>query len=302
MNKIKSVLATALATAVSCMMVSATAAGRINVLIVTGQNNHDWFRSTPRIKELLDQSGRFAVTISTSPSEQAPKDAWNAWNPEFAKNDVIISDYNGPMWPDAIKARFVEYVRNGGGVVIVHGANNAFNGWKEYEAMCGLLWRDNNFGTALHLDDSLNEITLPKGDGPGASHGKVHPYQITSRDKENPIFKDMPQVWMHADDELYHGQRGSSENLHLLATAFSSKESNGTGFHEPMVWWIPFGKGRVLSMMPGHLWSGQGHPNAYDCVGFRTLLQRAVEWTATGKVTIPIPQDFPSADKVSLIR
>ena len=32
---------------------------------------------------------------------------------------------------------------------------------------------------------------------------------------------------------------------------------------------------------------------------FRLLVQRGTEWAATGKVTVPIPDDFPTADKVS---
>jgi hypothetical protein len=35
------------------------------------------------------------------------------------------------------------------------------------------------------------------------------------------------------------------------------------------------------------------------CVGFRTTFARGVEWAATGKVTQPVPSDFPTAEKVS---
>lgn len=274
---------------------------KISVLIVTGQNNHDWFRSTPMIKELLEESGRFSVTVSTTPSEQAPDDAWVAWKPEFKGHDVVLSDYNGKMWPDPVKTGFVDYVRDGGDVVLVHAANNAFNGWKEFEDMTGLLWRGADFGDRLYLDENLKLVRTPKGEGPGAGHGNSHAYQIATRDSANPIFKGMPDVWMHVTDELYHGQRGPAQNMHILATAFSSKESNGTGVNEPMVWWIPFGKGKVISLMPGHLGANQPSPSAYDCVGFRTLLQRSTEWVATGKVTIPVPKNFPTADQTSVI-
>jgi uncharacterized protein len=37
------------------------------------------------------------------------------------------------------------------------------------------------------------------------------------------------------------------------------------------------------------------------CIGFITTLRRGTEWAATGKVTLPIPQDFPTADKTSSI-
>jgi len=35
-------------------------------------------------------------------------------------------------------------------------------------------------------------------------------------------------------------------------------------------------------------------------VDYIVLLQRGTEWAATGAVTIPLPRDFPTADKTSL--
>ena len=43
-----------------------------------------------------------------------------------------------------------------------------------------------------------------------------------------------------------HGQRGPAERMHILATAYSDKAKGGTGTNEPMIWVIPFGKGRVF--------------------------------------------------------
>lgn len=278
----------------------AQATEKISVLIVTGQNNHDWFRSTPKIEAMLNATNRFDVSITTTPSQQAPEDAWNDWKPEFKDYEVVLSDYNGKMWPEKVKADFLSYVSGGGRVLLVHAANNAFTGWKEYEEMCGLMWRNSDYSDRLYLDKDLKLVRLPKNEGIGAGHGKGHSYQIATRDAENPIFKGMPEVWMHAHDELYHGQRGSGRNMHILASAFSSKESGGTGENELMVWWVPFGKGKCLVMLPGHLGEGQKYPSALDCVGFQTLLQRGTEWVATDKVTLPIPKNFPTADQVSL--
>jgi len=35
------------------------------------------------------------------------------------------------------------------------------------------------------------------------------------------------------------------------------------------------------------------------CVGFITTLLRGTEWAATGEVTIPLPEDFPTKGKTS---
>lgn len=290
-----------LAIAFVAFSLTAHAAEKIKVLIVTGQNNHNWVRSTPLIRELLEETGRFQVSVTTTPTKEAPKDAWQDWRPAFGKHDVVLSDYNGPMWPEPIKAEFVKYVEDGGKVVEVHAANNAFTGWPEYEAMTGLLWRNAGHGDRIYFDENLKPIRQPKGEGPSGGHGAQHPYQITTLDQQNPIFKGLPPVWMHVTDELYHGQRGPAENMHILAAAFSTKESNGTGVSEPMVWWIPYGKGKVITLVPGHLGENPKYPTAYDCIGFRTILQRSVEWVATGAVTLPVPAGFPTADKISVI-
>jgi len=40
-----------------------------------------------------------------------------------------------------------------------------------------------------------------------------------------------------------------------------------------------------------------GHGNdSQECSGFVTALQRGAEWAATGAVTLPVPDDFPTAD------
>ena len=137
-------------------------AEKISVLIVTGQNNHDWFRSTPKIEAMLNTTGRFDVTTTTTPSQQAPEDAWNDWEPKFKDYSVVLSDYNGKMWPEKVKADFLSYVSGGGRVLLVHAANNAFTGWNEYEEMCGLMWRNSDYSNRLYLDKDLKLVRLPK--------------------------------------------------------------------------------------------------------------------------------------------
>ena len=46
---------------------------KISVLIVDGMNNHDWARNTRILKEILEESGRFTVDVSTSPPGDAPQ-------------------------------------------------------------------------------------------------------------------------------------------------------------------------------------------------------------------------------------
>ena len=277
-----------------------TATSQRKVLLLSGQNNHSWQRTTPLVEDILKESGLFTVDLSITPPQGADKTIWDTWRPNFAQYDVVLNNYFGDAWPEPVQSSFLSYIQEGGTCLILHAANNAFEGWKPFEDMVGLLWRNNTYGERLYYDDDGEIIRVPVGEGPGAGHGKIHDWAITVRDNQHPILKGMPSEWMHAHDELYHGQRGPARNVNILATAFSSEESGGTGKHEPVVWWVASGKGKVLTFLPGHLWPAQPEDTSYRCVGLRTMLQRSTEWLATGNVTVPIPDDFPSADRVSI--
>jgi type 1 glutamine amidotransferase len=60
-----------------------------------------------------------------------------------------------------------------------------------------------------------------------------------------------------------------------------------------MLMTVEYGKGRCFHTPMGH-----GN-DSQECVGFITTLQRGAQWAATGQVTVKIPEDFPTADKVS---
>jgi type 1 glutamine amidotransferase len=275
---------------------------KIKVLLVDGQNNHNWQVTSPFMKRVLEESGRFTVDVATTPprpksagEQEAYREAMARFRPDFSKYDVVLSNYNGDPWPAETQKALEEYVRGGKGLVIVHAANNAFPGWGEYNQMIGMGWRDNKFGPRLITDADGKLVRVEKGQGPGSSHGPQHAFAIVVRNAEHPVTQGMPREWMHAQDELYHGMRGPAENITMLATAFSDKAKGGTGDHEPMIWTVSYGKGRVFHTPMGH------DLNGMRCVGFVTTLLRGTEWAATNKVTIPIPENFPTAQEVKQV-
>lgn len=278
-----------------------SAADTLRVLIVDGQNNHDWERTTPYLKQMLEETGRFSVFIATTPPKGGSKEQWNGFRPQWADYHVVLSNYNGETWPEQQRQAFETFVAEGGGVVNIHAANNPFPDWPAFNEMIGLAWRPADFGNRITLDDAGVVVQTAAGEGPGAGHGKQHPYTIVTRDREHPVMNGLPAEWMHPQDELYHGQRGPAVNMHILATAFSDPETGGTGAHEPMAWWIPFGKGRVFTTVLGHV--GRGQPQETWPMrdrAFQVIVTRACEWAATGTVTLPLPDELPTADKVSL--
>jgi type 1 glutamine amidotransferase len=160
--------------------------------------------------------------------------------------------------------------------------------------MCGLGgWGGRNLaaGPFVFINDAGEVIRDSETRGAGGHHGPQHEFQVRSRDAEHPIMKGLPSVWLHTRDELYDKLRGPADGMHILATAYSAPDKQGTGRHEPMLMTIDYGKGRVFHTALGHA------DYSVNCVGFITTFTRGTEWAATGKVTIPVPKEFPTEDK-----
>ena len=269
-------------------------AAPVRVLIIDGQNNHKWRETTPALREIIGAAGqRFTVQVATTPPE---KGDMSGFQPDFKQFDVVLLNYVGDDWPAATREAFLTFVRNGGGVVVYHAANNAFADWPEFNEIIGLGgWggRTEKSGPWVRWrDGKMVKEQLP---GKSGSHGKRHVYAITARAPQHPILQGLPPVWMHAEDELYDRLRGPANIDVMLATAYSDPATNGTGEHEPLLFTLKFGKGRIFH-------DGLGHDRtALSCVGFQTTLLRGLEWAATGKVTIPVPKNFPTATAVATV-
>jgi type 1 glutamine amidotransferase len=271
---------------------SKSASFPIKVLIVDGQNNHDWKSTTPVLKRIFEDSGYFVVDVATSPSQG---EDMSVFNPPFDLYTVVLLNYNGDMWSENTRNAFLKYVRNGGGVVTVHAADNSFPDWVEYNTINGLGgWGGRNEKWGPYIRYRNGTFIKDYSPGIGGSHGERHTFKVVIRNFDHPITANIPHEWMHAKDELYDRLRGPAENLTVLATAYSAPETRGTGENEPILMTINYGKGRIFHTILGH------DAEAMSCVGFITTLLRGTEWAATGKVThTAIPSDFPSADKIS---
>ncbi|MCF7675403.1 MAG: ThuA domain-containing protein [Akkermansiaceae bacterium] len=268
--------------AASALLVTAVCAepAKIKCLIIDGQNNHSWQETTPVLKAILEHSGVFSVDVSTSPPNNANPD-WAKWQPHFADYGVIVSNYNGQAWPKELHDALVSYVKNGGGFVSYHAADNSFGDQADYNEMIGLGgWGGRNAKSGPYLRLRDGEWRPLDGPGPCGGHGPQNEFIIETFAPEHPIMKGLPAQWMHAKDELYHSLRGPAKNLSVLGHALSEQ----TKEQEPMLMAISYGKGRVFHTTLGH------YLEALDGLGFQVTLTRGTEWAATGKVTQPAPK------------
>jgi len=278
---------------VALALAATTHAATLKALIIDGQNNHNWKKTTPVMKKHLEECGVFTVDVATSPDKKGKMDGFK---PDFAAYDVVVSNYNGKDWPKETQAAFIAYMKNGGGLVVIHAADNAFGKWVEWNEMIGLGgWggRNEKSGPYVYIDKE-GKVVRDESKGRGGSHGPQYEFPIDIRVADHPVTKGLPPKFMHAKEELYHQLRGPAKNMTILATAFSAKDKKGTDRHEPVLMAIDYGKGRVFHSVLGHI------DTPMRCVGFAVTFTRGCEWAATGKVTQPVPADFPTADKVSM--
>ncbi len=272
----------------------------IRVLIVDGVNNHDWGSTTAATKATLEATGRFDVDVATSPSRHAGKEQWAAWRPSFSDYDVVLSNFNDdcededcdPRWSEETRSDFERFVREGGGFVPVHAADNAWADWPQYNDMIGLGgWGGREAGKSGWLLRQVDGEWGPTSPDAGISgeHGDMRAFQVIHERPWHPILAGLPTAWMHAADELYSALRGPAKNVEVLAHSYSLV----TEENEPILMLITYGAGKVFHIPLGHYNEGG---EALHCVGFQTILARGTEYVATGKVTIGIPRSFPTRD------
>jgi len=190
------------------------AAEPIRVLILSGQNNHNWKETTPKLKEILTASGRFTVDVTEHP-EQC--DAAT-----FAKYDALLSNWNAwgkvavTNWPAATRTAYLDFIRGGKGLVVIHAGNSTFYDWPEYQQAGGASWKLRETG-----------------------HGKPHEFTVKFTDPAHPVTRGLEPF--RTTDELW-----MKPGIHPAAKVLA------TGDDQPLAVTTAFGKGRGFALLLGH--------------------------------------------------
>jgi uncharacterized protein len=238
---------------------------RIQVLIITGRDDHDWRGVTPLMRQYLEAAGIFETRIAEEFRDAGPESLNRYDAAVLVYSDKLAEDH----WTAGSKAALRDFVHGGKGLVVYHHSSTAFKDWAEFTRMCG----GNYYGAA--------------------QHSPIHDFTVTFTDREHPITRGLSKSCVQRQDELYASmQMQPAGSYHVLATGWDDHALyngkfktplSGPGANEPLLWTVEYGKGRVFATMIGH--SAQ----AAQSPGFRATFTRGVEWVATGEATQPAP-------------
>jgi len=241
---------------------------KIQVLLITGRDDHDWRGATAQMRQYLDAAGIFEVRTTEEFRDAGPA--------ALECYDVAVLVYNDKAaedhWSESSRATLLKFVQSGHGLVVYHHSAAGFKEWPEFARLSG----GNYYGAA--------------------QHSPIHDFTVDIVDREHPITRGLRKSFIQPWDELYGNmQMQPAGTYHVLATAWddhalyqgkSKTPLVGPGTNEPILWTVNAGKGRVFATMIGH------SAKATQSAGWITTFTRGVEWAATGNVTQAIPPEM----------
>jgi type 1 glutamine amidotransferase len=225
---------------------------KLNILILTGRNNHDWKQTTAVLDSILSGCGLFSMDVTTEPDTLKFEDMkaydallnnWNSW-PE-----------NNIRWPAAAEQGLLDFVHEGGGLLFFHSSTSAFYTWPAFKQLSTGTW----------IMDST-------------WHGPISPVRVSIQNQEHPITRGLADFTLR--DELWINA-GQNEGFTVLGTAVNLEADTG---EQPAIFVGSYGQGRIFHTILGH------DATALRKEGFQKLIRRAAEWASTGQVSTTLSQ------------
>jgi len=167
-------------------------------------------------------------------------------SPYAAQLDVIVMHHcfqtDKGVLTDSQRQKLIDLVCNGVGVVAIHASYYSFPEWADVHDIYGARWIDHG-----PVDVTLNICTV---------------------DDQHPIMRNVDPSF-EVVSELYRSTPLAND-CHVLANA---REKNSDKI-EPSVWIRKYGKGRVVTILPGH------GPDAFKVPNFQKIIAQSTLWAA----------------------
>jgi type 1 glutamine amidotransferase len=235
----------------------------LRALIVTGQGDHDWRKTTPFLRQVLGDSGRFDVRVCEAPTALTAR--------LLADFDVLINDFGTPASGSDAEKAILGFIESGKGVVVTQGA---LRSWPP-PGIVGAKERDHP-ADGRDSTGATDALWPASRSGTGATGARFVDVQITR--PEHPIVHGFKTPFRIADAV------GLGMSIHpgaeVIATASdiaTSPERAG----EPVLIASSHGNGRIFVCALGHDLAAMHEPE------FIAAFARGAEWAATGRVTLP---------------
>ncbi len=204
-----------------------------SILIFGGGSSHDFPRWFGEADGGLLAGRGHSVTYSEKSEELARA---------LEVLEVLVLCNNQPLVDGAVRRGLFDFVRRGGGLVLVHPAT--WYNWVD--------WPEYN-----------RELV-----GGGArSHEEYREFSVRVRAPEHGLMAGVPAEFT-ITDELYRLGLEPSAKSEVLAVGISL----ATGAEYPVVWTRTFGEGRIVGLTLGHDGAAHEHP------AYRKLLENACAW------------------------
>jgi type 1 glutamine amidotransferase len=226
----------------------------INIILLSGRNNHEWHQTTPFLENMFKQTGNFKTKITNQPDTLKFAD--------FEKFDVVLSNWNSwpendLRWPAETEKALLDFIKNGGGFVTFHSSTSVFYNWPEFQEISIGAW--------------IMDTT---------SHGKPSETRIEISNNEHPVTQGMKEFEIF--DELWINA-SKNNKFEVLGTATNEKLIKNRMTKQPAIMVAEYGEGRIFHTILGH------DIKSMESKGFQSLMLHGTEWAATGKVLRNLP-------------
>ena len=180
-------------------------------------------------KQMGEKTGLFDADFTNDPNDLSAENL-KKYDAVYLNNSTSIEK---GLTTEKMRKEFIEYVKNGGGIVAIHAATDG--GWPGYTEMIG-------------------------GNFDGHPWGHEGTYCLCNEDSTHPVVSGIfgGKQSFEINDELYQYKDFDRDKVRVLLSIDMSKFENHRGGRKredndyAMAWVKSFGKGRIFVSSPGH--------------------------------------------------